>query len=722
MFAMNTDVRYGRRMLPGRRARTAFAVAAACTFVPTATAGAAACTDAAGKPWCDRTLSADARARALVSDLTGDEKLRLLAGTYPGVRAGAIPGVPRLGIPIGYVDGSTVGSGQPVSADGRLGGKDPATQMPSGSLLAATFDPELARRAGATVGDESRRKGNVGLLGPAADVMRVAYSGRAWESFGEDPDLNGAMATAWIKGAESAGIFTSLKHFAVNNQEGVGYGRPAVPLGLGVQGSRHLFNAIVSERALREIYLAPFEEAIREGRPGSVMCAYNRINGQYACAHRHLLADVLRGDWGYDGLVMSDWIAGAHPWDVVAHLRNGLDLEMPAASTYSGALIKPLLRLRVIRWPLIDDHVRRILRAEIDAGILDDPPTEQPIDVDGHDAVARDVAEGGLTLLRNTGVLPLRPGTRIAVLGPAARRSASGGGSGSVRAFRTESVADALTARGNAIVDTTRDRTRAAAVARAADVAVVVVRDYETEGADRACLSLRCPPDYGDQDALIEAVAAAQPNTVVVQQTGAAVLTPWRDRVAALLQAWYPGQAGGAAIARVLYGDVDPSGRLPMTFPKREADLPTAGSKRQYPGDAVQNVRYDEGVLVGYRWYDARGIQPAYPFGFGLSYTSFAFSDLRIDGTRVTFTVRNTGARRGAAVPQLYVGLPGGPPWQLRGFTKVWLDPGASETVTLTLTDRDLSSWDGGWKRAACAKVAVGASSRDLPLQGSTCP
>ncbi|MBJ7520224.1 MAG: glycoside hydrolase family 3 C-terminal domain-containing protein [Solirubrobacteraceae bacterium] len=725
-------------MLPGRSLRTAFAVAAACTLLPTTAAATTACADPTGRPWCDRAQDADTRARLLTRALTTGEKLTLLGGYRSGDYAGAIAPIPRLGVPVAYVDGSSIGVGQPVSADGRIGGKNRATQMPSPTALAATFDPALARLAGATVGDEARKKGNTGLLGPAADIMRVPYGGRTFESFGEDPHLSGQMAAAWIQGAQAAGVFTSLKHYAVNNQEGRDptqkLGTEAFPLGFGTQGSRYLYNAVVSERAMREIYLAPFETAIRDGRPGSVMCAYNRVNGPYACASRHLLADVLRRDWGYDGLVMSDWIVGAHPWDVLAHFRNGLDLEMPSPVAYSPALLRPLLQLGVLRTAQLDDHVRRILRATISAGILDDPAgpsDESAIDVEGHDAVSRAVAEAGVVLLRNTGVLPLQAGAapRIAVLGPAARRSASGGGSGSVRPFRTVPVATALAAHpgaGAVTVETTRDRARAASVARAADVAVVVVRDYETEGADRLCLTLRCPPTYGDQDALIDAVAAAQPNTVVVVQSGGPVLMPWRDRVAAVVQGWYPGQAGGTAIARVLFGDVEPSGRLPITFPVREADLPTAGSALRYPGTAAQTVHYEEGVLVGYRWFDARGIAPAYPFGFGLSYTSFAYADLRVTEDGVTFAVRNTGARRGAAVPQLYVGLPPigsatvQPPWQLRGAEKVWLDPGEQREITLPLTDRDLSSWDGGWKRATgCVRVAVGASSRDLPLRGT---
>lgn len=722
--------------------RATLAIAAACALSPAAPSLAATCDDAAHRPWCDRSLGPDTRARLLTDALTEHEKLTLLGGFRSGSHTGAIAPIPRLGVPVTYLADGTVGAGQPVGAGGLVGGKDRSTQLPSPGAVAASFDPELARLAGATIADEARAKGNLGLLGPAADIMRVPHGGRTWESFGEDPFVTGRTAAAWIHGAQSAGVFTSLKHFAANNQEGRDptgrLGSEAVGFGLGVQNSRHLYNAIVSERALREIYLAPFEHAIREARPGSVMCAYNRVNGPYACASRHLLRDVLRDDWGFDGLVMSDWYLGAHPWDAAAHIRNGLDLEMPAPVTYAPALLRPLLRLGAIRRPQIDEHVQRILRTTIAAGLLDDPPgppDDSRIDVDGHDAAAQAVAEGGIVLLRNDGVLPLDAGARprIAVVGPAARRNASGGGSGSVTPFRSVAVAQGLVARAGAgavTIETSRDRNRAAAAAAAADVAVVVVRNYETEGADRLCLSLRCPRDYGDQDALIAAVARVQPRTIVVLQTGGPVLTPWRDDVAAVVQAWYPGQAGGKAVARVLFGDVDPSGRLPMTFPRREADLPTAVSRRRYPGLPSQRTYYDEDVLVGYRWFDAQDLAPAYPFGFGLSYTSFAYSDLRVAGRDVTFTVRNTGARRGAAVPQLYVALPPvgaaavQPPWQLRGADKVWLEPGEARDVTLRLDDRALSSWDGGWRLAPCAGIAVGASSRDLPLRGSVgaCP
>ncbi|MBJ7331287.1 MAG: glycoside hydrolase family 3 C-terminal domain-containing protein [Solirubrobacteraceae bacterium] len=716
-------------MLLGRSALVA-GVAFIATLASGATADAAACSDPAGKPWCDRALGPDARAQLLTAAMTQGEKLKLLGGIGPGQHAGAMASVPRLGVPVAYLSDGPVGVRQ-----GR------ATQMPSPTALAASFDPALARLAGATIGDEARKKGNLGLLGPAADIMRVPYGGRSFESYGEDPHLASRMATAWIAGAQSAGVFATVKHYAINNQEGRDptgkLGAEWTPLGLGAQGSRHWVNANVDERTMREIYLPSFEAAVRQSGVGSVMCAYNRINGPYACANRFLLADVLRHDWGFQGFVMSDWILGGHPQDAVAQFRNGLDVEMPLGFSYAPALLRPLLAFGTLRNAGLDEHVRRIMRTTIAYGILDDPPgvaDDAAIDVDAHADAAQAVEEGGITLLQNSGVLPLEAGTvqKVAVLGPAAQRSASGGGSGSVKPFRSVSLADALTARAGSetsvTVDGTRDLVQAAAVARAADVAIVVVRDYETEGADRLCLTLQCPADYGDQDALIEAVAAAQPNTVVVLQTGAPVLTPWRERVAAVVQAWYPGQSGGTAITRVLFGDVDASGRLPMTFPASESDLPTAVSPRRYPGTGGNNVFYEEGVLVGYRWFDAMQLEPAFPFGHGLSYTRFAYDDLQISGTDVTFTVRNTGARRGAAVPQLYVSLPPigaatvQPPWQLRGTDKVWLEPGESRSVTLHLDDRALSSWDGGWKRATgCVGIAVGRSSRDLPLRGSVC-
>jgi beta-glucosidase len=388
----------------------------------------------------------------------------------------------------------------------------------------------------------------------------------------------------------------------------------------------------------------------------------------------------------------------------------------------------------------VDEHVRRQLRTLFRFGFFDREAyvddTSQ-IDQDGHHAAAADVEQQGIVLLRNEGgLLPLDAGglRRAAVIGPEADKIKDGGGSSAIDEFKTTTPRQAIEARLGAERVAYADgsnREAAAAVARDADVAIVVVGDQMTEGADKACMGLNCSQTDGiDRDALIDAVAAAQPNTVVLLQSGGPVLTPWRGRVRALVEAWFPGQNGGTAMARVLFGDAEPGGRLPATFPLREEDLPTSGDPEAYPGVA-ETVQYKEGVLIGYRWFDERQLGVAYPFGFGLSYTTFAYSGLRLEAasaSRVTVSavVRNTGGRAGTAVPQAYVGMPEPsaalvqPPWQLKGFAKVRLEPGQSRRVTFTLDERAFSYWAGSdWRIApGCYRIGVGAHSRELPLQG----
>jgi beta-glucosidase len=389
----------------------------------------------------------------------------------------------------------------------------------------------------------------------------------------------------------------------------------------------------------------------------------------------------------------------------------------------------------------IDEHVQRYLRTLFAFGVFDRAAyldDESRIDKAGHAAAAQRIAEGAITLLRNEGsVLPLDPARlrSIAVIGSPANEFVTGGGSSAVKPFSTVTPLDAIAARAGGDVTVSyadgSDATGAAALARTADVAVVFAADYQTEGADKQCLSLECPRTRGDQDALIEQVAEANPKTIVVLETGGPVLTPWREKVKGLVEAWYPGGHGGAAIARVLFGDVDPGGRLPATFPRSESDLPTAGDPARYPGLA-ETVRYDEGVYVGYRWFDARHRRPAFPFGFGLSYTRFAYRGLRAkwapDGSAaVTVTVTNTGRRRGIDVPQLYVGLPSQPgvpqpPWQLKGFRKITLAPGKSTRVSFRIDRRSLAHWDtraGTWRVApGCYRLTVGRASRDTGPRG----
>jgi len=391
----------------------------------------------------------------------------------------------------------------------------------------------------------------------------------------------------------------------------------------------------------------------------------------------------------------------------------------------------------------VDDHVRRILRTLFAYGFFDRAAyrnDDSQIDKPAHAQTAERIEESAVTLLENRGVLPLDPSRvkSVALIGPDADGFKTGGGSGDVTPFSYTTPRQALEQRGVKVsYDDGSNPSRAAALAKSADATIVFASDYQTEGVDRRCLTLECPNSHGNQDALIEQVAAANPRTIAVLETGGPVLTPWRDKVGALLEAWYPGEQGGTAIARVLFGDANPAGRLPVTFPQQEGDIPTAGDPEKYPGVA-ENVTYKEGVLVGYRWYDAKGIVPAFPFGFGLSYTSFDYRNLAVSPTSVSFDVKNVGARAGSDVPQLYLGLPQPapgvvePPKELKGFKRVTLAAGATQRVTLPISTRDLSYWNtaaSDWRVApGCVAVMVGHSSRDialratLPVGGARCP
>ena len=475
------------------------------------------------------------------------------------------------------------------------------------------------------------------------------------------------------------------------------------------------------------------------------MCAYNRVNDDWACEHRHLLTDILKGEWGFPGAVVSDW--QAQHWTVLA-LQNGLDLEMPTAQDYSPALVQAAIDGGLVTQAQVDDHVRRYLRTLFTFGFFDRAAyvnDDSQIDQLGHAIAAQQIEEAGITLLKNDAhILPLDPTklSSIALIGPQADRFENGGGADDVTPFGYTTPRQAITQRAGSHVRVTYDDgsdvARAAAVAKAASVAIVFASDSEGEYMDKACTSVDCTTTgrTGNQDELIATVAAANPNTIVVLETGDPVSTPWRGSVEGLLEAWYPGEEGGAALARVLFGDVDPGGRLPVTFPPSDTQYPTAGDPAAYPGIG-SDVFYDEGVFVGYRWYDRHGVTPAFPFGFGVSYTSFRFSNLRIQLSKpggasfatVSATVTNTGKRTGVAVPQLYLALPSPssdvpqPPRQLKGYSKLSLAPGKSQVVSFPLDDRAFSYWDvgsGSWKVApGCYGVFVGRSSRDLPLSGA---
>ncbi|WP_370325409.1 glycoside hydrolase family 3 C-terminal domain-containing protein [Euzebya sp.] len=691
------------------------------------------CADPTDRPWCDPSLGPDERADLLLAAMTTEEKISLLAGEelagaagQEGTHTGTSEGIERLGIPTLHFSDGPVGTRQ-----------GQATQMPSPMSLASTFSPEAAARHAAVIGDEVRNKGNDVVFAPAVNMLRTPVNGRTFEYFGEDPHLAALMAEHWTRGVQSEGVIGNVKHYAVNNQEGIGVSVPGAPIGVGVIGSRMTLDAQVDERTMREIYLPPFEAAVRDGGVGTVMCAYNRVNGDYACQNEFLLTEVLREDWGFEGFVLTDYGAAK---DTVASLQAGLDLDIWPGLVYNPVALQAALATGAVTIDVIDLHVHRILRTMFAFGVFDRAPyveDESRIDTAAHHEVAADLAAEGMVLLRNDGnLLPLDAdaiGT-LAVIGPEADVIRDGGGSSAIDAYTTTTPLDALVERlgGDRVVTHDgSDPAAAAEVAAAADVALVVVGDAMTEGRDKSAPTLDADQTDGiDRDALISAVGAAQERTVAVLQAGGPVLTPWRDDVAAILQMWYPGQNGGTALARVLFGDVDPGGRLPATFPDSADDLPTAGDPTRYPGVAETAI-YSEGVLIGYRHFDANDIEPAFAFGHGLSYTTFDHSELSLSrapgsaaGATITFTVTNTGDRRGWAVPQVYVAMPQPsddvvqPPQQLKGTARLDLAPGETATVTLALDERDLSYYDvgsGDWRVApGCYGIRLGRSSRDI--------
>jgi beta-glucosidase len=675
----------------------------------------------------------DARqqAQAIVSKMTLDEKIQQLHGAAPRATAVATPtagpieqqlvmprrvdGVPRLGIPAFYITNGPSGVGM-----GDADPQKPATALPSPIALAATWSTQAAYDFGKLVGFESRALGNTLLEAPTINIARVPQNGRTFEAFGEDPLLTGMLAVANIRGIQSQNTLANVKHFVANNQE----------------TDRFTVNEVIDERTLREIYLAAFERAVKLGKAASLMCAYPKINGTFNCENELLLEQVLRKEWGFEGFVSSDFFA-TH--STVASANAGLDLEMPNG-LYFGEQMQQALASGAVTESAVDEKLVRRYTKMIEYGYFANVLPQVTIPADADNKIAQALAAEGIVLLKNAkGLLPLDTARlkSIALIGPQATKAITGGGGSSkVVALSSISPLDGLQVRVGKDIKVTladgADIDRAARLAKAATVAIVMVGEVTSEGSDHA---LDLPPN---DNKLVEAVLAANPDTVVVLKTGSAVLMPWIDKAATLLEAWYPGQADGAAVASILFGDVDPSGRLPLTFPAKAQDLP-ANTRQQWPG-IDEEAHYSEGIFIGYRHFDQNHIQPLFPFGYGLSYTRFKFSNLHVTRTKnplgtgyeaayeVTLDVTNTGKRQGVEVVQVYLGIPSTgalpqPPKRLAGFTKIPLQPGQKRRVSIPVEGRVLASWDAvrhDWVLGQGAvNVMVGSSSRDIHLHES---
>ena len=657
----------------------------------------------------------DARARRIVSEMTLEEKIAELHGIQDVSHFRYVPPIPRLGIPELRIANGPAGVG-PAGAGRQLR----ATALPAPILLAATWDRGLARRYGVVIGREAADLGNGLLEGPDVNIARVPQGGRTFEAFGEDPYLVGQTAVGVIQGIQSQGVIANVKHYAANNQE----------------TDRLWINEIVDERALREIYLPAFEASIKQGRAASIMGAYNKVNGHFACENDELLNRILKKEWGFRGFVTSDFGA-VH--STVPSAVAGLDLEMPTGQYFASAL-QQAVESGNVTMPTVDDKLIRRFRTMMRLGVFDHPPQRKAVPTRRDGEEARELAEEGMVLLKNAGdELPLDSSRlhSIALIGGNAAKAKTGGrGSSHVAPLYTVDPLAGIQQRAGARVKVTlvggRNIKLAAGAARAADVAVVMVGDRETEGSDHP-LALS-----GNQDELVQAVAAANPHTIVVVKTGSAVFMPWVDEVPAIIEAWYPGEEDGNAVAAVLFGDVNPSGKLPLTFPKQLSDLP-ACTPQQFPG-VHGTVRYSEGVFVGYRHFDAHEIEPLFPFGFGLSYTTFGYKNLTVfpgsaslengsgRSVAVGFDVADTGTRPGKEVAQVYLGFPSTPdiaqpPKQLKSFEKVSLKPGQTVHVHLELDARSFACWDTGrhaWRIVpGTYRVMVGSSSRDIRLAGA---
>jgi beta-glucosidase len=715
--------------------------------------------------YLDPSLSVDARINDLLPRLTLEEKISLIHGDTKFTTAP----IPRLGIARRWLSDGPHGVREDVAADawspaGRT--DDFSTNMPADLLLAATWNPDLARAFGTVIGQEAVARGKQIMLGPSVNIQRTPLCGRNFEYMGEDPFLTSRIAVNYIKGAQSQGISSCVKHFALNNQE----------------LNRGTIDVEVDERTLREIYLPAFKAAVQEAGVLSVMGAYNQLRGQHCCENDYLLNKILKDEWGFQGLVVSDW-GGAH--DTKEAALNGLDLEMGTKGSYDEYYLAgpflAALRRGDLPVSVLDDKVRRNLRVMFATHLIGNDSAaanKGSLNTPEHQSIARHIAEEGIVLLKNQDdALPLNPLKikSIAVIGAnATHKFAAEGGSAGIKAFYEITPLEGILRRVGEKIDVTfsegyphplqrrrRPTTaasgiatapstepttaqflasspemieRAVRAARQVDVAIVIAGTnhsfgFDTEGADRKNLKL----PY-NQDELIQRVVQANPRTIVVLISGGAVeMDPWVNQVPAIVQAWYPGMEGGNAIAAVLFGDINPSGKLPCTFPKKLEDSP-AHALHAYPGtDGVEH--YEEGLLVGYRWFDTKNIEPLFPFGHGLSYTHFDYSALNIVTPNnaseppaiITANIANTGARDGSEVVQVYIhpdhpSVPR-PDKELKGFQKVFIRAGQQQGISIPLNRNAFSFYDPekkGWvAEQGDYTILVGSSSRDIRLKST---
>jgi beta-glucosidase len=700
------------------------------------------------RPWLKSTLSADARAEAALRAMTLDEKLTLIFGFSDQAvtevskvpddivsgeikayvvahavkgSAGFVPGIPRLGIP------------DQTQTDASIGVRNsliPSTALPSSLATAASFDPAVPRAGGAMIGAEARATGHNTMLSGGVNLAREPRNGRNFEYTGEDPLLAGSMTGALIEGIQSNHIVSTIKHYAVNDAE----------------TQRTSLDVTISPEAMRQSDLLAFELAMEKGKPGSVMCSYNLINGRWGCENDYLLNKVLKRDWSFKGFVMSDWGAVHSTADAA---NDGLDQFTGFCCVgdkpwFAPSVIKAALQSGAIQTSRIDDMVERILWALIAKGAVDDPVKAAPIDYAAHALVSQKAAEESLVLLKNDGdLLPLHGLKSIAIIGGNADKGVlAGGGSSDVTPVGGAIMINDHTylpsppfaelkrqlPHSQLSFDPGNDPASAAALAAKSNVAIVFVTQHDSEGSDGS-LELA-----SNQDALVFAVARANPRTIVVVESGGAVFMPWAGQVPAILEAFYPGIRGGAAIARILTGKVDPSGHLPITFPASADQF----AHRELPGLGMPNetpaaITYDEGAAIGYKWYDVKGYRPLFPFGYGLSYTRFGLSGLKaqVDGRaiRVTFELRNVGKREGKGVGQVYVSPADWKkagweaPRRLGAFAKADLKPGQKQAIEVAVDPRLLATYEAAgnnWHiRAGEYRLMLGDSS-DAAMQSAS--